>query len=132
MTKHNYVNKCLRWLTTALVDEAQKDSVSLALQDKLDKCFTAITSAIDWENLTYEDVKQLGFMCYGEEEESEDSLWLIPIWLYPAIPEGLTCYMMESDRKFIFNRRNATYSNFYGCLEYGIKFTATLQEESND
>lgn len=123
MTNYEYIEKCFRWLSTAVIDESQRDTLSTALSEKVEKFSFAVANSIDWDELTVADVKRLGFMCYGEDDfEPEKSLWLIPVWLYLAIPEGITLYKRDTDEKFIFNRRNATYTSFYGCLDYGIRF----------
>lgn len=130
MTNHKYIDKCVRWLAAAVVEDVRHDSVSKQLNEKFTKCYDAISNAIDWDTLTLEDVKELGFMGYGENEDEYDCLWLIPMWLYPAVPEGVALQMRDTNREFYFNRKTASCRNFYGCLEYGIR--VAHDEVNND
>lgn len=70
---------------------------------------------LEWDNLTEEDCQELRFGKWSEESQ----LYLIPMWLYSAMPVGtkLTSILGE---EIIFDGTNVDTENRFGCLAYGI------------
>lgn len=79
---------------------------------------------IDWNNLTVEEAKELGFLLWSDEEDPNDrysvkDLWLIPLWLYPLIPDGIELTTIGGE-KVIKNGDNIDPDARFGCIAYGI------------
>lgn len=70
-------------------------------------------ACIDWKNLTLEEAKELRFCRWDKESD----LWLIPIWLYPFIPEDLELTSISGSKEFAPNIDTDTR---FGCLAWGI------------
>lgn len=67
---------------------------------------------IDWDNLTVETAKELRFARWEEESD----LWLIPLWLYRAIPKDFPLISIGNE-----DLTNPTDTETrYGALAYGI------------
>ena len=82
------------------------------------KLYKAIEETIDFNTLTVEDVKFLGFKKWDEEEYP--NLWLFPIWLFPIIPEGIEVTSISGE-KFNFEKEKADKDIRFGCLAYGLE-----------
>ena len=70
----------------------------------------------DLLGLTIEEASLIGFTQWSEDDPS---LYLIPAWLYPALPVGLQVidiYGEESE----FSPETHDDESRYGCLAYGI------------
>ena len=70
----------------------------------------------DLLGLTIEEASLIGFTQWTEDDPS---LYLIPAWLYPALPVGLQVidiYGEESE----FSPETHDDESRYGCLAYGI------------
>ena len=115
-----YSLRCLRWLANAVAKEYQEGNLSAELKTRTEKFYSSISPKFDWHEFTRDDLIRLGFMCYGSEEELNYELWLIPLWLYPVIPEGLLLTDINHNM-FTFRRNNAPYEIFYGCMTYGLR-----------
>lgn len=92
----------------------------------MDFCHQEITKAykkvaeelkkhLDWNNLTEEDCQELRFGKW----EKESQLYLIPIWLYSAIPIGTKLTSIFGE-EIVFDGSNIDKDNRFGCLAYGI------------
>lgn len=95
----------------------------------MNKFYSSVNTSIEWDDLTRDDFLSLGFMCYGYEQEDPYELWLIPIWLYPIIPDGLQLEDIHMN-SFLFNRETTPYETFYGCMTYGIKISNPCYKKS--
>ena len=127
MNKH-YVNRCLRWLANELAPYYLNDALPQEVDKKFETFYDCVGNAIDWYNLTKNDVIRLGFMSWEEDDEAADKgVWFIPFWLFPAIPEGITLTDKDNN-EFVFHKMTAPRDVMYGCLTFGI----TLGEEEND
>lgn len=67
---------------------------------------------IDWDNLTVETAKELRFARW---EETSD-LWLIPLWLYKAIPKDFPLISIWNED--LVNPTDT--KTHYGALAYGV------------
>ena len=116
----DYALRCLRWLANSVAKDYQDKNMSTELINKTDKFYDSLRKTIDWHELTRDDFLTLGFMCCGYEEEDEYELWLVPLWLYDAIPDGFLL-MDLNHNMFTFKRGQTPFEIFYGCMTYGIR-----------
>lgn len=128
----DYVLRSLKWLANAVAEDYQDRNMSTKLIKKTDKFYASLRQTIDWHELTREDFLRLGFMNCGYEEEDQYELWLIPLWLYEAIPDGLLLVDLHHNL-FTFKRGETPFEVFYGCMTYGIRianpsYGKTLEE----
>lgn len=127
MNKH-YVNSCLRWLANEVVPYFNAKQLPDDLMSKIDTFYRSVSSAIDWFDLTKKDVQRLGFLNWEDDpEESSDSVWFIPSWLFHAIPEGLLLFDKNGEA-FTFHSDSAPLDVMFGCLTFGVK----IKEDNND
>lgn len=125
-----YVNRCLRWLANEMFPFYFDGELPKELEAKVDTFYKSIEGCIDWYNMTRKDLLRLGFLNLEEDEDVTNSLWLIPTWLFPVIPEGMTVY--DADKKpFAFFKNSAPQDVMYGCYTFGI-FEQTTEEVTDD
>lgn len=125
-----YVNRCLRWLANELFPFYFEGKLPKELEEKVDTFYKSLDSRMDWGGLTRKDLLRLGFLNLEEEEDVANSLWFIPTWLFPVIPEGMTVF--DADKKpFAFFKSTAPQDVMYGCYTFGI-FEQTNEEVTND
>jgi hypothetical protein len=119
---HNvsYAIKCLRLLANTVAKDYQDKNMSTELIDRTDKFYQSLRKTIEWQDLTREDFLKLGFINCGYEDEDEWELWLIPMWLYDAIPDGIQLVDINHNI-FTFKRGQTPFEIFYGCMTYGIR-----------
>lgn len=120
MEKQDYeaITRCLRWLANAVINDYMDKSTSSLLNDKIEKFYHTVNNKIDWYNLQPKDFRALGFMSYGENEETD--VWLIPAWMYGIVPDGLTVENIYG-HSGAFNKIDFPYETFYGNLNFGIR-----------
>ena len=130
MNKH-YINNCLRWLINEMAPFYQQGQLPEEFNKKVTKFYECVKNAIDWENLTYKDVKRLGLISWEEDEDlAKDGVWFIPMWLYPAIPEGTPLF--DKDGKvFNFCSNSANKDSMYGFLTFGVKIKEELTDDGH-
>lgn len=116
----DYITRCLRWLANAITSEEVEGKLSPLMSEKLGKFLHAAGRDIDFYALTREDFLQLGFMCYGYDEDDPFELWLIPYWMYNLIPDAMQLEDIDH-KEFAFKKGVTQRQMFWGCLEYGIK-----------
>lgn len=75
---------------------------------------------INFNELTPTQAYELGFRKWDEE----DNLYLIPLWLYKALPDGLEVTSIDGD-KLIVGKDYLDNDIRFGVLAFGIK----LKEE---
>lgn len=115
----NYINSCLRWLANELVPFYKTRSLPRGVMDKLDTFYSSVSKSLDWYNITEQDMLNLGFLNWGDNDEDSVNVWFIPNWLSPIIPEGLTVYNTQGT-PFDFDPKTASTEVLYGCLTFGI------------
>lgn len=116
----DYVLRCLRWLANAVAEDYQDKNMSKNLIKKVDKFYESLRLNIDWYELKRDDFLRLGFMNCGYDDEDKYELWLIPLWLYDSIPDGLLLTDLNHNM-FTFKRGKTPFEVFYGCMTYGIR-----------
>ena len=114
----NYVNACLRWMMNELYPYYCNNSLPEHLRCKLDVFYDSIDRQFDWSNPTEEELHNLGFLNWAEDYT--DSVWFIPNWLTPVIPEGLTVWN-QNNEPFTYLRHAHSREVNFGCLTFGIK-----------
>ena len=70
----------------------------------------------DLLGLTIEEASLIGFTLWSEDSPS---LYLIPAWLYPALPVGLQVTGISGEVSE-FSPETHDSESRYGCLAYGI------------
>ena len=81
------------------------------------KLYESIEKQINFNTLTVEEAKFLGFCRWDEEYPN---LWLFPLWLFPIIPEGIEVIDINGE-KYKFEREKADNDERFGCLPYGLE-----------
>ena len=66
--------------------------------------------------LTVEEASLIGFTQWSEDSPS---LYLIPSWLYPALPVGLQVIEISGEESE-FSPETHDNESRYGCLAYGV------------
>lgn len=125
------VNRCFRWLASAVTYDYCHETIAETTKSNANKFYESLSNSIDWDELTREDLVELGFMTWSSEED-EYELWLFPVWAYPLIPNGMTVYDSK-EREFIFNRSTCPFVAMYGYLIFGLRlpnpgYNKTLDE----
>ena len=121
--EHDLVNKAFRWLANRFIDNYIDNAMDYDTYVIFSKFYDTIKSAIDWDNLTISDVKKLGFITWAQDTD-EHIIWMIPAWLYPVIPEGISIWDSNFNM-YKFNRADFPFESKYGYLSFGIKFDNT-------
>lgn len=108
----------LTWLAQRVADISFHQPNPVRAAEELTKVFNKalkhITEKklIDWENLTVEIAKELRFARWEEESD----LWLIPLWLYKAIPKDFP--LISIGNEDLVNPTDT--ETRYGSLAYGV------------
>lgn len=127
-------------------EEYKKKSIDDAWQ----KVQEQFKKDIDWNALTESQCKALHFGSWQSEEDAEETIFwlqfeldkghikkeefdekvanerntmglcLIPLYLYPSLPIGITLTSI-SGRERVFDGSNISTDNRFGCLAWGIK-----------
>lgn len=91
------------------------------IRDGYDKFLSSIRVMIDntggWDNLTYQDMENLGFEKYNMV--SGESIMLIPLYLHPLIPEGLKVTSIFGVN-IVYDGTNIDNDERLGLLAYGL------------
>lgn len=120
--KHELQN-CLTWLANAVAEPVLHTKDPGHLDSDIRQSWGVFCNSakkyIDWKNLTIEEARELRFRKWDEESD----LWLIPIWLYPFIPEDLELTSIGGNKGFA---PNIDTDVRFGCLAWGI----LLKEDS--
>lgn len=87
--------------------------VGKELRESMDQLYKILAKYIDWSVLTIKEAKELGFVQWNEGS----NLYLIPIWLYPTIPEDLELHCISGDTCY---KKDIDTDNRFGCLAYGL------------
>lgn len=113
------LQNCLTWLANAVAEPVLHIKNPGHLDSDIRQSWGVFCNSIkskgyiDWKNLTLQEAKELRFCRWDEESD----LWLIPIWLYPFIPEDLELTSIGGNKGFAPNIDTDTR---FGCLAWGI------------
>lgn len=66
------------------------------------------------------ELEALGFTIWDDEVPLKDQIYLIPIWVYPIIPDGFLFYDIFG-KTAIKGETDIDMDTRFGCLSYGIK-----------
>lgn len=117
------LRNCLIWLANAVAESVihtkNPGHLDSDIRQSRGVFFNSAKKYIDWKNLTIEEARELCFQKWYEEFD----LWLIPICLYPFIPEDLELTSIVGHKDFAPNIDTDTR---FGCLAWGI----LLKEDS--
>lgn len=112
-----YINACLRWLAAEVYPHYRDKTIPKQLHTKINIFYDTISKNMNWNNPTKEELVSLGFMNW---EDSDDGVWFIPQWLYPAIPDGIIVYdKYKNSFEFQHDKRKMDDAVF-GCLDFGL------------
>lgn len=64
-------------------------------------------------------LKKLGFKGWDEVPEGEPTLWLVPLWMVPCLPDGLELTSIN-DEKIVVGRDALDDDERFGCVSYGV------------
>lgn len=71
---------------------------------------------IDFHTLTSEELHELGF---GKWSDEMPNVFLIPLYLYPCIPDGTTLTCIDGG-KYVKGEDKIDLDVRFGCIAYGI------------
>jgi hypothetical protein len=80
----------------------------------------AISWKDDVENASVSQLHLLGFSNWDGKNADGKTLWLVPVGMYDAIPEGTELENING-KKIIFKRGVTDRDQRYGALAYGIR-----------
>ena len=126
------IMRLLKWEMTMVTTDYIADKLTPYLRARTDTCALSLQNEVKWDSLTKEDAQELGFIEWTTVNGKD--LWLIPFWLYLAIPNNLPVIDGDTGKEFFFNRSTASTDCRFGVLPYGILFdgnpTCYLDEET--
>lgn len=112
------LRNCLTWLAQQVADISFHQPNPVRATEELTKAFNKAlkhikdNKLIDWNNLTVETAKELRFARWEEESD----LYLIPLWLYKAIPKDFP--LISIGNEDLVNPTDT--ETRYGALAYGV------------
>ena len=114
----NYVYRCFRWLANGLIKQMFEKKLPNETVDLLNKFYSLIDNRIEdfWE-FDEKLMLDLGFIQY---ESSYYDIWLIPIWMFPLIPEDIKLYATDGS-SFEFHSEIAPKTTLFNCFTYGLR-----------
>ena len=109
---------CLTWLACfdALSYVWDKEEDATERKEVLDDFYASLRKFIDWDNLTFKDAHELHLSPW--DDETMPGLRLIPIWLYPIIPDNLELTCIDGTK--ITKAQGIDDDVRFGCIAYGI------------
>lgn len=113
------LQNCLTWLANSVADSILNQKDPNAQCEELRQTWKTIYEYLkqknlpDWRNLTLKEAKELRFGRWSNESD----LWLIPLWLFPLIPEDLELTSIGGQKGLVSEVDTDTR---FGCLAWGI------------
>ena len=120
----NEILNCLTWLANCLSSEYVwgKKISEKRKNEYFDSFYSSLRKHIDWNKLTPDDAKKLRFCQW----DSYSNLFLIPLWLYPVIPDDLELTSIDGSKT---TKKSGIDTDVrFGCLAYGIVFADYKKE----
>ena len=128
MTK-TYINACLRWLVNEVYPFYRDKNIPKQLRAKINTFYDVLNKNFDWTNPKKEELVALGFLNW---EDTDEGVWFIPQWLYPAIPDGIIVYDQYGS-KFEFQHDKSKMDEvMFGCLNFGVKLGGIDDRTTNE
>lgn len=114
------IQNCFTWLVNkvsqTIIYDWNEEYKIRENKEGFDAFYKELQKHIDFTKLTVEEVKELGFGKWDDEND----LWLFPLYIVPIIPEGLEV-MSISGNKFKYEKDKADNDIRFGCVAYGIE-----------
>ena len=111
----NMFQKDINWIT---LTESQCDALHFGrwqTEEYLDKEISYLQSELNKGHLTKEE-----FDKKVAKEKNTLGLRLIPLYLYPSLPVGITLTSIDGE-EIVFDGSNIDTDTRFGCTAYGIK-----------
>lgn len=128
MIDHEKIHRYLIWLANQVTLD---EDIDYLLKEKLKRFHKSVASQISWDELTVEDVRNLGFLYYDSESVGDYELYLIPAYLHAVIPEGITLHTIYGE-SFQYDPVHTPYTTFYGFMAYGVLIKSTNEETTKE
>lgn len=119
---------CLTWFANTVSQTVHYDNWSDELArrevaDTYNKFINEVKKHIDFNDLTVKEALTLRFGKWDEES----GLYLIPLYLLPALPVGIELTSIMGD-KIIYDGSNIDNDTRFGCIAWGI----VIEEKKNE
>lgn len=117
------IMNCLTWYANMVAETVQYKSwddhfCREEINRYTDKMIEEVKKHIDFYHLTKEEAVELRFGKWSDDS----NLYLIPLWLLPAIPVGITLICISGD-KIVYDGKNIDIDTRFGVLAWGIEIS---------
>ena len=110
------IKNCLTWLANQIALDYIYGDKFHSNKEIMEKFYDSIKNEIEWNTMTTQQAKELRFARWSDDMPN---LWLIPIWLYPVIPDDLPLICINGEKT---NTAEGIDTDIrFGCLAYGIE-----------
>ena len=120
------LQSCLTWLATEVAESCLNRVNPIKLEKDIRAAWGIFCNSvmgsdcIDWDSLTPEEASELRFRKWGESD-----LYLIPVWLYPMIPDDLELPSIVGNKA---HKWDIDLDRRFGVLNWGL----ILKEEAKN
>lgn len=123
------IRNCLTWYANRVAETVQYTNWTdgfcrKEIKKDHDMFIDEIKKHIDFDKLTREEAVELRFARWDEEMPD---LYLIPLYLLPAIPIGTKLTTISGD-EVVYDGTNVDNDVRFGCIAYGIN----IKEKNNE
>lgn len=117
------IMNCLTWYANMIAETVHYKSwddhfCREEVNDHTSKMIEEVKKHIDFYHLTKKEAKELRFGKWSDNS----NLYLIPLWLLPVIPVGITLTCISGD-KIVYDGKNIDIDTRFGCLAWGIEIS---------
>lgn len=118
------IMNCFTWYANRVAETVQytnwsDDFCRKDVKEATDMMLEELKKYIDWDNLTKEEVRELRFMQWSEEQPD---LYLIPLYILPILPIGTKLISILGE-DIVYDGTNVDKDIRFGCIAYGISIT---------
>lgn len=112
------LQNCLTWLANSVAESCLHRVNPINLEKDIRSAWGTFCNSvkgsdcIDWKNLTLEEARELRFRKWDESD-----LYLIPIWLYPMIPDNLELTSIGGNKA---RKEDIDSDTRFGVLAWGL------------
>ena len=116
------IQHCLSWFVNGIAEcyvyNQSDQAIAQHLEGWFEKFYTELKQRLDFSDLDVETARELRMAKWDEDSD----LWLFPLWLVPALPDGLEVITISGQHMTI---GEDTLDNDirFGCVAYGIEIT---------